>query len=348
MFQRAEYIWLDGSEPTRQLRSKTRILELKDGAPITLSDFPNWGYDGSSTYQAPGKDSDLTLKPVNFVTDPLRGAPNVLVLCEVFNFDGTPHVTNSRAHLRHEMDHGGRDHDICVGIEQEYTLFQNGRPYAWPELGYPAPQGPYYCAVGSGRVLGRNLIEEHTDLCLEAGIMILGTNAEVMPSQWEFQVGYRGVKGENADPLNVSDHLWFARWLLHRAAEDFDIEVKLDCKPMKGDWNGAGAHTNFSTKAMRDPKTGWQSILALVEGLKKNHAAHIAVYGAGLEERLTGHHETCDINTFRMGERDRGASIRIPEAVSRARCGYIEDRRPGANCDPYLVCAQLLKTLNSL
>jgi glutamine synthetase len=269
-------------------------------------------------------------------------------MCEVLNFDGSPHATNTRAILRNEMDRGGREHDPWVGIEQEYTLFQDGRPLDWPDQGYPAPQGPYYCAVGTGRVFGRNLIEAHTDACLDAGILIFGTNAEVMPSQWEFQVGYRGVKGEKADPVNVSDHLWLARWLLHRLAEDYEIQVSLDCKPMKGDWNGAGAHTNFSTRKMRDPSTGWQSILAMVDALSKNHASHIAVYGSGLEERLTGHHETCDINTFKMGERDRGASIRIPEVVSKQRCGYIEDRRPGANCDPYLVCAQLLKTLNSL
>jgi len=348
MFQRAEYIWLDGAEPTKQLRSKTRILQIQDGAKPQLGDFPNWGFDGSSTSQAPGKDSDLTLQPVNFVIDPIRGAPNVLVMCEVLNFDGSPHATNTRATLRHQMDNGGRDHDVWVGVEQEYTLFQNGRPLDWPAQGYPGPQGPYYCGVGNGRVFGRNLVEEHTEACINAGIMIFGTNAEVMPSQWEYQIGYRGVRGESADPLNVSDHLWFARWLLERIAEDFEIEVRLDCKPIRGDWNGAGAHTNFSTKGMRDSKTGWDSILALVEGLKKTHESHIAVYGAGLEERLTGKHETCDIHTFKVGERDRGASIRIPEAVSRARCGYIEDRRPGANCDPYLVCAQLLKTLNSL
>lgn len=348
MFMRAEYIWLDGSKPTKQLRSKTRILQLEPNRSYQLSDFPDWGFDGSSTYQAPGKDSDLTLRPVNFVRDPIRGEPNVLVMCEVLNYDGSPHVSNTRAILRKEMDGGGREHGVLVGIEQEYTLFQNGRPFEWPENGFPSPQGPYYCAVGAQNIFGRHLVEAHTEACIDAGIMIFGTNAEVMPSQWEFQIGYRAAKDESADPLNVSDHLWFARWLLQRLGEDFGIEISLDCKPIKGDWNGAGAHTNFSTKEMRDPKTGWQAILALVDALSKNHASHIAVYGEGLAERLTGHHETCDINTFRMGERDRGASIRIPEDVSRKRCGYIEDRRPGANCDPYLVCAQLLKTLNSI
>lgn len=348
MIIRAEYIWLDGSSPTSQLRCKTRILNVDPNLPIKHEDLPLWGFDGSSTNQAPGHDSDLVLKPVNFITDPIRGEPNILVLCEVFDNHGKPHQTNTRALLREEMKNGSDSQDIYIGIEQEYTLFQDGRPFEWPENGYPGPQGPYYCAVGTGRVFGRNLIEAHTDACIDAGIMIFGTNAEVMPSQWEFQVGYRGIDQENSDPLNVSDHLWFARWLLHRIAEDFEIEVRLDAKPIKGDWNGAGAHTNFSTKAMRDPKTGWQKISDFIKALSKTHDRHIANYGAGLADRLTGHHETCDMKTFKAGERDRGASIRIPEAVAKNKYGYIEDRRPGASCDPYLVCTELLKTYNSL
>ncbi len=345
MLSCAEYIWLDGTEPTKQLRSKARILQLADWQNVSINAFPEWGYDGSSTYQAPGHHSDLVLKPVNFVSDPIRGDGNFLVMCEVFNPDGTPHKTNTRAELRRALEAGGDAEDVWIGFEQEYTLFQGGRPYGWPEKGVPGAQGPYYCAVGADRAWGRELVEAHTSACLEAGLMIYGINGEVMPAQWEFQVGYRGFEGESADPLNVSDHLWLARWLLCRIGEDFDISVSLAPKPMKGDWNGAGAHTNISTRGTRDPKTGWDAITRFVDALSKNHPAHIAVYGHGLEDRLTGHHETCDINTFKMGERDRGASIRIPDAVSRKRYGYIEDRRPGANCDPYQVSARLLVTL---
>jgi glutamine synthetase len=345
MFFKAEYIWLDGATPTQQLRSKTRILFSESDNATSLSDFPEWGFDGSSTFQAPGKESDLVLKPVSFVADPLRGGRDYLVMCEVYNFDGKPHATNTRAKLRKVLEEGGSAHDAWFGIEQEYTLFQDGQPLGWPAQGYLAPQGPYYCGVGNGRIFGRDLIEAHTEACIEAGILIYGTNAEVMPSQWEFQIGYRGVKNESADPLTVSDHLWFARWLLHRIAEDFRITVSFDPKPVKGDWNGAGAHTNFSTKAMRDPTTGWTAIQSYIKALSAHHVEHIAVYGHGLSDRLTGLHETCDINTFKTGERDRGASIRIPDPVSKKKYGYIEDRRPGANCDPYAVCARMIQTL---
>lgn len=345
MLHQAEYIWIDGASPTQRLRSKTRILHSDDTQEVDLSFFPEWGYDGSSTYQAVGHQSDLTLKPVNFLVDPLRGEDDYLVLCEVYNQDGTPHVSNTRAQLRAVMEAGADKAQPWVGFEQEYTLFKDGRPLGWPAGGYPPPQGPFYCGVGTNQVYGRDLVEAHTDACLSAGVMIYGTNAEVMPAQWEYQVGYRGIEDESADPVNVSDHAWIARWLLFRLAEDFEIEPSLENKPVKGDWNGAGQHTNFSTQAMRDPKTGLAAIEDAIQSLEKHHKEHIAVYGHGLEERLTGHHETCSIHEFRSGHSDRGASIRIPLGVSQKGCGYLEDRRPGANADPYVISARLLQTI---
>jgi glutamine synthetase len=345
MFIQAEYLWIDGAHPTKQVRSKTRILRMPTDQKINIEFFPEWNYDGSSTYQAPGNRSDMILKPVNMVRDPLRKNNNFLVMCEVFDADGRPDKTNSRAELRREMDEGGNRLEPWLGFEQEYTLFKNSRPLGWPLEGFPEPQGPFYCGVGQGRVVGRKIIEEHTQACIDAGIMIYGTNAEVLFGQWEFQVGYRGSHDESADPLNICDHLWFARFLLHRIAEDHEVVVSLDNKPVLGDWNGSGNHTNISTKETRDKTIGWQWITKIVEAFSKTHDAHIAVYGHGLEKRLTGHHETCDINTFRMGERDRGASIRIPDSTAQNRCGYIEDRRPGANCNPYQVATQIMKTL---
>ncbi len=347
MLSFAEYIWLDGAKPVQGLRNKTRILDFSDQRP-QLSQFPSWGYDGSSTYQADGHFSDLVLKPVYFVNDPIRGEGHYLVLCEVFNPDGTPHATNTRAKLREEMHRGAPDEDSWVGFEQEYTLFdaEGKRPHGWAKDKDPQPQGPYYCSVGADRAWGRNLVDGHAGACVMAKLALYGTNAEVMPAQWEFQIGYRGLRSESADPLTMSDHVWIARWLLSRIGEEMGISVSWSCKPMKGDWNGAGMHTNFSTKAMRDPTTGWSAITSLVEKMSKRHPEHIAEYGHGLEERLTGLHETCDINTFKMGECDRGASIRIPEPVANKRCGYIEDRRPGANADPYRVVTRILKTLH--
>lgn len=215
----------------------------------------------------------------------------------------------------------------------------------WPDRGYPAPQGPFYCGVGADEVFGRALVEEHAAACIEAGLMIHGTNAEVMPGQWEFQIGYRNVEGEKADPLRGADHLILGRWLLFRTGEDYDINVSLHPKPVKGDWNGAGKHTNFSTKAMRDPKTGMEAIQKAIKALEKNHAKHIAVYGPDLELRLTGKHETAPMDKFSAGVADRGASVRIPRSVALQGCGYLEDRRPGANANPYEVAAALLETI---
>lgn len=345
MLSQVTYIWMDGAEPTQKLRSKVRVISHPSG-DITLADFPDWGFDGSSTYQAHGNDSDLILKPAHFVNDPILGEGNYLLLCEVMNPDKTtPHKTNTRAHLRHIMENGGAAHEPWLGFEQEYTLFRGSTPLGWPDRGYPAPQGPFYCGIGADEVFGRGLAEEHAQACIDAGIMLFGTNAEVMPGQWEFQVGYRGIENESPDPLAVSDHLWLARWLLYRLGEEFDITATLHPKPVQGDWNGAGKHTNFSTKDMRDSTHGMAAIEQAITRLATRHKEHIAVYGYGLEERLTGKHETAPITEFSHGVGNRSASVRIPRTVAECGYGYLEDRRPGANADPYQVAAILVATI---
>jgi glutamine synthetase len=285
--------------------------------------------------QAEGTDSDCMLKPVYFVPDPIRGDDDILVMNEVCLPDGAVHESNTRAELV-EIAEKHKDEEPWFGIEQEYTFFVGRSPLGWPEGGYPAPQGPFYCGVGADEVFGRDIVEEHMEACLEAGIAFSGINAEVMPGQWEFQVGPVGA-------TDAGDQLWLARWLLYRIAEEYGVNATLHPKPVKGDWNGAGAHTNFSTKAMRE-NGGIKVVEAACEALGKKHEEHIAVYGAHNEERLTGLHETCSIHEFRYGVSDRGASIRIPMATVNAGHGYLEDRRPSANMDPYLVCAALIKT----
>ena len=172
---------------------------------------------------------------------------------------------------------------------------------------------------------------------MRAGISIVGTNAEVMPGQWEFQIGALG-------PLDVADELWIARWLLYRIGEEFGVSATLYPKPVKGDWNGAGAHTNFSTKGTR-ATGGMKVIEAAMTKLAARHDEHIKLYGAHNEERLTGQHETAPIHAFRYGISDRGASVRIPMQTANTGMGYFEDRRPAANMDPYQVCAILIETV---
>lgn len=338
------YIWIDGAVPTQTLRSKTRILPY-NGKMFAPSDLPEWNFDGSSTNQASGHESDLTIKPVCVVKDPIMGEGNFLAMCEVLNPDGTPHPTNKRHRLVQLMENGGKKHDPWIGFEQEYTLFKGQQPLGWPDRGYPAPQGPFYCGVGADEVFGRHLVDEHAQACIDAGLMIYGINAEVMPGQWEFQIGYRGIDSESADPVTVCDHLWLARWLLYRLGEEYDISAKLHPKPVKGDWNGAGKHTNFSTTETRDPKKGMDAIAQAIKALEARHKEHIAVYGADLELRLTGRHETAPIDKFMAGVGHRGASVRIPQPVAAKGYGYLEDRRPGANANPYEVAGMLVETI---
>ena len=329
----AEYIWIDGHEPTANLRSKTKILS---NAVASVADLPSWGFDGSSTLQAEGTDSDCMLKPVWFCKDPLRGGDNVLVMNEVCNPDGLPHKSNTRAPLV-DLAEKFKDHDPWFGIEQEYILMNGKQPLGWPDKGYPErPQGLYYCSVGSEDIAGRDVVEDHMHACLDAGIAISGINAEVMLGQWEYQIGPVGA-------LEVGDQLWVARWLLERIGEDYGVRVELHPKPIKGDWNGSGAHINYSTEAMRAPG-GLTVIEEACEKLGKNIDKHIAVYGADNDQRLTGLHETCNINEFRYGVRDRGASIRIPMDTQKNGCGYLEERRPASNVDPYKACAALIDT----
>ncbi len=329
---KAEYIWMDGHEPTQKLRSKTKVI---DGPINSIDELPLWGFDGSSTNQAEGNDSDCMLKPVCKMPDPIRGGDDILVMCEVMNPDGSIHSSNTRAHLR-EISEKFSDQEAWFGIEQEYTLFEGRNPLGWPEGGYPAPQGPFYCGVGADEVFGRDVVEEHLQMCMDAGLEVSGINAEVMPGQWEYQIGPLG-------PLEVADQMWISRWLLYRISEDYGVSATLHPKPVKGDWNGAGAHTNFSTKSMRSVG-GIDVINEACEKLSQKHDEHINVYGAHNEERLTGLHETCSIKEFRYGVSDRGASIRIPMQTANDGYGYLEDRRPSANMDPYKVCAILIET----
>lgn len=327
---RAEYIWVDGTQPTAKLRSKTKIVD--DGA-----DPPIWGFDGSSTNQAPGDKSDCVLKPVSVYPDPIRKGNSKLVMCEVMLVSMAPHPTNTRAACA-EVAKAAASDEYLFGLEQEYTFFAGSRPLGFPEAGYPAPQGGYYCGVGADEVFGRPVVEKHLEACLDAGLKISGINAEVMPGQWEFQVGPLG-------PLDVSDQLWVARWLLYRIGEDFGVSATLDPKPVRGDWNGAGCHTNFSTKQMR---SDYQPNIDAAEALRKRHDLHIANYGFGIEDRLTGLHETASYKDFSYGISDRGASIRIPWQVEVDRKGYIEDRRPCANIDPYTVTRLIMESVSGV
>ncbi|MEK6939930.1 MAG: glutamine synthetase beta-grasp domain-containing protein [Nanoarchaeota archaeon] len=357
------------------IRSKTKILNRDFGFREEMSlqerqryvkilnenDDPSiWGFDGSSTGQAEGHFSDCVLKPVRFYLDPLRKRErpdylSVLVLNEVFDVPGDKHhLSNTRALLR-AVDEKYQDQEFWFGIEQEYTFMRVDEndfsriasPLGFPKNYtkdnevFPVEQGKYYCGNGADKIIGDEIVEEHMYACLDAGLLLAGTNAEVMPGQWEFQMG-NGTP--DSSPLRVADDLVIARYLLGKIGKKYGVVPSLEPKPVKGDWNGAGAHTNFSTKEMRESSECFDRI---IEKFRLRQKEHIAVYGVGIEDRLTGKHETAPYTEFRAGVSNRGASIRIPWQVNVESKGYMEDRRPCANIDPHVVMTKIMETYNS-
>ena len=328
-----EYIWLDGYTPVANLRGKTKIEDYDDFP--TLEQLPMWGFDGSSTQQADGSNSDCMLKPVAVYPDTTR-KNGALVMCEVLNPDGSPLASNHRATI-------ADDPGAWFGFEQEYFLMENGKPLGFPIDGYPEPQGLYYTGVGFGSVgsIAREIVERHLDLCLDAGINHEGINAEVAKGQWEFQIFGKGSK-------KAADDVWVARYILARLCEEYGVDIEWHCKPLKGDWNGSGMHSNFSTEYMRETG-GKEYFEKLMAAFEKNVDEHIAVYGPDNHLRLTGLHETQSIDKFSYGLADRGASIRIPHAfMNNDYKGYLEDRRPNSQGDPYAIASRILKTISEV
>ena len=337
----AEYIWIGGNG---ELRSKARTFELDDdnGLPNPL---PEWNYDGSSTGQASGKYSEVVIKPCTVYSCPFRRNNNILVMCDTYNPDGTPLTGNNR-YLAKQIFDKKLDEQPWYGIEQEFFIIDNttGKPLGFPLTKDPNPQGQYYCSVGSQNAFGRQIIDILYEHCLFAGLNISGINAEVAPGQWEYQIG--PVEG-----INAGDELYIARYILNRISEKHNVTIDMEPKPIKGDWNGSGCHTNYSTKSMREgtiqrynETTGLEYINKAIQKLSLKHDDHMKVYGTGNELRMTGEHETSSYDKFSYGVGNRGASVRIPNVAIKDGKGYFEDRRPSSNMDPYLVTSILFKT----
>ena len=334
-----EYVWIDAKNTCR---SKSKVIENL----LIIDDkieFPEWNFDGSSTGQSEGQNSEIILKPCcAFTHSLLKNIPtsysSYLVLCDCYFPDGQPISSNTR-YLAKQIFDSVKNEEPWFGIEQEYVLIDNNMNnfLGWPQTGLPEKQGKYYCGNGCDRSFGRTLVEEHYMMCLSAGIKICGINQEVMPSQWEFQIGI-------CEGIEAADHLMMARFLLIRCAEKYNIKVSFEPKPIDGDWNGSGCHTNFSTRRMRTEIVGFNEITIAIEKLSKSHSEHLKVYGDN-SKRLSGTHETSSFDKFTSGVGDRSASIRIPSMTLKNMSGYIEDRRPASDCDPYLVTAIMAKTV---
>ena len=331
-----EYIWIGGEG---ELRSKSRTLELS--TIPTLENIPEWDYDGSSTKQAQGNVSEVILRPQSIFKCPFRGDNNILVMCDTWKITGEPLDNNYRYKAKQFFDEN-LESKPWFGLEQEYFLWDRDTnlPLGWSRNGQPEKQGKYYCGVGGSRVWGRDLVEKHYNYCLTAGIKISGVNAEVALGQWEYQVG--PVEG-----IFAGDQLWVSRYILERLAENWNVEINFQPKPVQGDWNGSGCHTNYSTKLMREGdkyKTGLQYIEDSIKKLELYHTEHMVNYGSGNNARMTGEHETSSQDKFTWGVANRQASIRIPTRTNKDNKGYLEDRRPGSNIDPYIVTGLLFHT----
>lgn len=327
------YVWLGGSN--QDLRGKTRVLK----APIdSIADIPQWNYDGSSTGQATGINSEVFLHPCCMISDPFRKGHHKIVLCDNYRQGGARDVSNFR-NIAARIFEECKGEEPWFGIEQEYILYQVESvhmkyPIGWGKHGYNAPQGMYYCGVGSGYIYGRQVAEDHLRACLQAGLTIAGINAEVFPGQWEYQVGV-------CHGVDMCDQLWLSRYILQRVCENYGMIADFRPKPVDGDWNGSGCHTNYSTNSTRDKATGWDTFMAYCDSLSVHHLDCMKVYGTGNEKRMTGVHETAKFDEFTWGLGARGCSVRIGNEMKEAGCGYMEDRRPSSNIDPYLSVAAL-------
>ena len=331
-----EYVWIGGD---KELRSKTRVMEKN---PL-LDDLPVWNFDGSSTGQATGEDSEVLLKPVRVFIDPFRDNGKI-VLCDTYTATGEVHPTNHRK-WANDVFNTNLELKPWYGLEQEYFMIDRstGNPLGFTNNLVANPQGQYYCSAGAGNAFGRSIAEEHLQACISAGIKISGINAEVAPGQWEFQIG-------PCEGIEQGDHLWIARYLLFRIAEKYDVCIDLEPKPIKGDWNGSGCHTNFSTLPMREgtkENDGLHYIDEAIHKLSLKHKEHMEVYGEGNQERMTGKHETASYDKFSEGVANRGCSIRRGNETVKNRKGYFEDRRPSSNCDPYLVTGKIFETITN-
>jgi glutamine synthetase len=327
-----EYVWIGGNN---ELRGKTKVV---DKIITCVKELPDWNFDGSSTDQASGDDSEVILKPRRLFPDPFRGSNDKLVICDTYTPNGEP-LSNNYRHWANKIFDEKIQEEPWFGLEQEYFIMDHdsNEPLGYKES---KDQGQFYCSVGSGNAYGREVVETHLKYCIQAGIKISGVNAEVAPGQWEFQIG-------PCVGIEQGDHLWMARYILERVSELYGYCINYEPKPLKGKWNGSGCHANFSTKNMREgtyDNKGIDFIMDAIKALEKNHDLHMKYYGSNNEQRMTGEHETASFDNFSYGIANRGKSIRIGNENYQNEKGYFEDRRPSSNCDPYLVTGLIFQT----
>lgn len=368
-FQILEYVWLDGNN---NIRSKTRTIGKEYLIDYNLNKYLNrdlnkiyndkifnkalqWSYDGSSTGQAPGNNSEILIQPVyiiknNYYNEKFDNNNYFLAFCQTFDYELNPLSNNYYNKL---IDYLNKDNEQFpyFGFEQEFFIMQlNGLNYS-QEINQPVgfnssdtngqETQQYYCSNGASNVFERNFVNIVYYNGLKSGLNLSGINAEVAIGQWEIQVG--PVEG-----IEACHQLWLLRFLLIRIAEEYNMNISFHPKPLEN-WNGSGLHTNYSNYIMRkefasneEQKKVYQYIVEYIKSLEDSHELAMEIYGEDNNLRMTGECETANFNTFSYGVADRGASIRIPRNVHINKYGYIEDRRPASNADPYNIYSILM------
>jgi len=335
-----EYIWIGGNQ---ELRSKTRVLTVTDDQYNDCLNIklPEWSYDGSSTNQRSGSDTEVIIKPQKICRCPFRrNGNNLLALCDTYDSDGVPLPTNTRYPAAKIFEQKPEE-EPWYGLEQEYYFMdaKTNMPYGFDGniTKIANSQGRHYCGVGVKNAFGRNIAEVVLDNLLFAGLTVSGTNYEVGFAQYEICIG--PVLG-----LDVSDQIYMMRYILERTSEKYNVWISYHPKPLGDDAAGSGMHHNISTKKMRDVN-GLEEIMKAIKKLEANHTELMKVYGKHNEMRLTGKNETEHHKKFSYGIGSRNTTIRIGFETYKERRGYFEIRSPGANCDPYEVTSKIFETI---
>jgi glutamine synthetase len=322
-----EYIWLDSDY---NFRSKTRILSRK--LVVDICQIPEWNYDGSSTNQASTEKSEIVLKPVFLCNDPFRYNNHKIVYCGTYDLSGVP-LSNNHFDRADDVFHfiNTCHYRPWFGMEQEFVILDEstGLPINYDEN----DDSKHYCSIDNYSKRERDIMEDFMKRAMHSELNICGINAEVSPGQWEFQIG-------PCEGITIGHHVMMARYILSRVAHRFSCRIDYSPKPLGENKNGSGCHVNYSTTFTRlgdEKRSGLDFIYKYIESLSKVHSEMIKCYGDENEKRLSGNCETAHYNEFTHSVGGRNTSIRIANNVFIKKCGYFEDRRPAANCDPYLV-----------
>lgn len=331
-----DYVWLDSN---RNLRTKQKIIHFNqdyDEELFTLKNIPEWNYDGSSTGQASIEgNTEIILRPVYITSPAYTSNPEnqtVIAMCDIFD------ITGKCLSYRKEAEEYFNREDVLkedpwFGLEQEFFLFPkekyNNGTINFNEISNKNE----YCGTNRNYT-ERSIISTFVESCNIFGITLSGINSEVSPHQWEFQLFGKG--------LNVCDQLYVARFILETIVEQQDYIVLYSPK-INETISGSGCHVNFSTLSTRTQHTGYSVIEEYIKRFEENHMKLIDCCSEKNKERLSGKFETARWDRFTWGVGTRNTSIRVPNDTFKNKCGYLEDRRPGSDIDPYLYCKTMCK-----